>query len=258
MEPLKSRDKTTSPIEAAAVALLRSAERYQPPAGLKQRVRMRLLATPSEGGRSRRRPRAAALRPALIAVGVLIAAGASAMGGKWLLANLVDTSQSNQELQATSLARTDARGVSRSAARTPAASAPASPLASNDLSELGLAGTSENPAAHHEPTGSSDPTPARADTTSRAPAASEKGLVFDAMRALRREAQPERAARLLDEYLRRYPRGSLAEEALALAIEAHSALGDPRTKGLADRYLTSYPAGRFRPAALRARARFSP
>jgi outer membrane protein assembly factor BamD (BamD/ComL family) len=82
--------------------------------------------------------------------------------------------------------------------------------------------------------------------------------VFDAMRALRREGQPERAARLLDDYLRRYPKGSLSEEALALAIEAKSALGDPRARVFAERYLSNYPDGRFRSAALRARARFSP
>jgi hypothetical protein len=99
--------------------------------------------------------------------------------------------------------------------------------------------------------------PPRADAPGHPTAVTEKGLVFDAMRALRREGQPDRAARLLDEYLRRYPRGSLCEEALALAIEANSALGDPKAKSLADRYLTSYPEGRFRPAALRARARFA-
>jgi outer membrane protein assembly factor BamD (BamD/ComL family) len=87
---------------------------------------------------------------------------------------------------------------------------------------------------------------------------SEKVLVFDAMHALRREGHPEQAAKLLGEYLRRYPQGSLAEEALALSIEAFTSLGDPKAKNLADRYLVLYPNGRFRAAAERARARFAP
>jgi outer membrane protein assembly factor BamD (BamD/ComL family) len=82
-------------------------------------------------------------------------------------------------------------------------------------------------------------------------------LVFDAMRALRREGHPERAAKLLDEYLRRYPNGSLSEEALALSIEASTALSDPKAKMLAERYLARYPEGRFRAAAERAQAKFS-
>jgi outer membrane protein assembly factor BamD (BamD/ComL family) len=98
---------------------------------------------------------------------------------------------------------------------------------------------------------------ARSESLTRSSQPSEKVLVFDAMRALRREGHPERAAKLLDEYLRRYPSGSLAEEALALSIEASTALGDSKAKSLADRYLAHYPAGRFRAAAERARARFA-
>jgi outer membrane protein assembly factor BamD (BamD/ComL family) len=100
-------------------------------------------------------------------------------------------------------------------------------------------------------------TSTRLDSPARASPASEKVLVFDAMRALRREGHPEQAAKLLNDYLRRYPQGSLAEEALALSIEAFTALGDPKAKSLADRYLALYPAGRFRAAAERARARFT-
>jgi outer membrane protein assembly factor BamD (BamD/ComL family) len=83
-------------------------------------------------------------------------------------------------------------------------------------------------------------------------------LVFEAMRALRQEGQPDRAARSLDEYLRRHPDGELAEEALALSIEAATMRNDPRAKDIAARYLAKYPGGRFRSAAERARARFTP
>jgi hypothetical protein len=98
----------------------------------------------------------------------------------------------------------------------------------------------------------------RIETPVHVAQASEKVLVFDAMRALRREGHPERAASLLAQYLRRNPEGSLAEEALALSIEAAIVLGDPRGRSLADKYLARYPTGRFRSAAERARARFEP
>jgi outer membrane protein assembly factor BamD (BamD/ComL family) len=86
----------------------------------------------------------------------------------------------------------------------------------------------------------------------------EKELVFEAMREIRRDGHPDRAKTLLDEYLRRYPQGSLAEEALALAIEAATVLGEPRARNLADRYLSHYPNGRYRSAAEQARSRISP
>ena len=43
MQPLKLRTGPTFPNRADAIALLRSIERYQPPSGQKQRVRMRIL-----------------------------------------------------------------------------------------------------------------------------------------------------------------------------------------------------------------------
>ena len=46
-----------------------------------------------------------------------------------------------------------------------------------------------------------------------------------------------------------YPRGALTEEALAVAIEAGARRQDPRTGRLADRYLRTYPDGRFRRVA---------
>jgi hypothetical protein len=83
-------------------------------------------------------------------------------------------------------------------------------------------------------------------------------LVFGAMQALRREGKPERAAKLLEEYRRRYPKGVLGEEALALSVEAAVERGDPRAKALAESYLARYPNGQFRQAAERARALSAP
>ncbi len=77
----------------------------------------------------------------------------------------------------------------------------------------------------------------------------ETALLMAAVRALRREHDPTRAGVLLDSYLRGYPHGVLAEEALALAIEAASARGDARASALAHTYLQRYPQGRFQRAA---------
>jgi hypothetical protein len=85
----------------------------------------------------------------------------------------------------------------------------------------------------------------------------EVALVHSAFAALRREADARKALRLVDRYLRAHPEGKLAEEALALSIEALTALGDPRAVTRAARYLLSYPDGQFRDAAQRARARFA-
>lgn len=83
-------------------------------------------------------------------------------------------------------------------------------------------------------------------------------LVLDGMAALRRDHDGRRAEALLDEYLRRSPDGPLAEEAMALSIEAASAAHDDRARALAARYLAAYPHGRFREAAERAASRSGP
>jgi hypothetical protein len=88
----------------------------------------------------------------------------------------------------------------------------------------------------------------------RAAPTQEAIQIMTAVRALRQEHDPARAGALLDDYLRRYPRGALAEEALGLAIEAASARGDARAAALARSYLEHYPRGRFLRAA-RAAAR---
>jgi len=102
------------------------------------------------------------------------------------------------------------------------------------------------------------PAPAQPATHARrgrAPAVdAESSLLFDATRVLRGERDPARAGALLDAYFRRFPHGALAEEALALAIEAAEARGDARARVLARRYLERYPSGHFRERAERALA----
>jgi hypothetical protein len=79
--------------------------------------------------------------------------------------------------------------------------------------------------------------------------------VAEAVRALRKQGDPGRALQLLDRYLRSNPRGALAEDALALSIEAAAARKDPRASDYARRYLARYPRGRFRAMAERVLAR---
>ena len=69
------------------------------------------------------------------------------------------------------------------------------------------------------------------------------------MRALRVERNPVRARNLLSTYLAQHPSGTLAEEALAMTIEAAVAHGDADASTLAARYLKLYPKGPFQAVA---------
>jgi hypothetical protein len=124
-------------------------------------------------------------------------------------------------------------------ARAPARLAPGGRAA-------GTGGVAATPAAHDDPLQAMQPPAPGAgldDGTT---------LVADALRALRQEGKPALAARLLEDYLARHADGPLAEEALALSIEAHVKLGDARARTQAAAYLRRYPAGRFRETARQA------
>jgi len=72
-------------------------------------------------------------------------------------------------------------------------------------------------------------------------------LLVDAMLALRRARDFRRAGVLLEDYLAKYPRGTLREEAIALTVEAAAARTDlARRDYWANVYVKDYPAGRFR------------
>lgn len=105
------------------------------------------------------------------------------------------------------------------------------------------------PAVEPEPVPPEGAPPAARPPRQPAPAAESPARVVAAVRALRTEGQPARAERLALEYLRAYPRGALAEEALALAVEAAARAGDSRAVSLASSYLRRYPQGRFQRVA---------
>jgi hypothetical protein len=80
----------------------------------------------------------------------------------------------------------------------------------------------------------------------------DPSALVDAVRALRGDHDAKRAAHMLDAYLRDYPHGALAEEALVLEIEAAADLKSPRAAAFAQQYLRTYPDGRFRKTATQA------
>jgi hypothetical protein len=73
--------------------------------------------------------------------------------------------------------------------------------------------------------------------------ASDVARIHEAAKALRADGDPARALQLLESSEK--VAGPLAEEALALRIEAANASHDPRAKSLAQSYLSRYPAGRY-------------
>jgi hypothetical protein len=136
--------------------------------------------------------------------------------------------------------------------RAPTAAAPPAPMAAQAAAP---ATVPAKPAVIEAPEALApvpDPAAGEAKRTRPAGEDAETGLLFEATRALRRDRDPARAAALLDDYFRRYPRGALGEEALAVAIEAAMARNDARAPALARRYLARYPKGHFRNAAERA------
>lgn len=70
-------------------------------------------------------------------------------------------------------------------------------------------------------------------------------IVRSAVKALRRDGDAALAARLLEEAYAKSPHGALAEEVMALRVEAAEALGDARRRAYARQYLARYPAGRY-------------
>lgn len=237
IKPLRDAPDGADPLLLEAARLLCAVPPLTPSPLRKERVRAAL---------SRQRPKAAwqrapllgALRPAVAFLLLLVLmAAASAMIGRRLLRH-------------------------QSAPAPPAPPAPIvrAPMApSIPAPPAGLWRPAPPPAApppavpppkHARPARLAAPRP---EVPAAAPDNPEAALVLAAVKALRRDKDPERAGVLLDDYLRLYPRGALAEEALALAIEAAAARGDERAVELANEYLSRFPGGRFREVARRAR-----
>lgn len=79
----------------------------------------------------------------------------------------------------------------------------------------------------------------------------DPALLVEATHALRVNRDPELARALAKRYLDRQPKGALADEALALSIEAAIDQHDADAATLSARYLAQFPHGSFRALAER-------
>jgi hypothetical protein len=229
-ELTRLRDLEAAPgsTEAATAELVRAAMGGASPVGSKTRVRAALSARRAPG-------RAAWLRPVVV-VSLLLVAGAgarAARGPGWM-------TQTVRRLVEWVAPRSPVAPQPEARPPQARAEAPSAPPASAlpVAAELHAAPHIAHRAGHVSAAGGDDDEPT---------------LVAAAVRALRRDHEAAHAAALLDEYLRRWPNGALAEEAMALSIEASQAAGgDGRTRALAVRYLQRFPSGRFVETAQRA------
>lgn len=259
MERLRDMAARPGSPEDKARALLQARAPFTVPAPWKSRVRRALE-------RERARPVRPALRGVRLALaGVLLLAGfggALAAGGAgWLRALLAPAESPAPE-------RTSPRAVERRAGERlapPPAAGPGSeeearavppPLAEPEVPAVPLEPGRAPPVRPRvgrplaEQASAAPPAEsARAHKAAPSAESEDVALVAEAIRVLRELRDPERAAHLLQQYLDRYPRGALREDALALAIEAAARAPAERRRELARAYLSAYPNGRYRQLA---------
>jgi hypothetical protein len=213
------------------IELLQGAAPYEASPFAKRSMQSRLSRALAAGTR-----RGLAWRPALLGVAGLLLAASAAAAGYSLLA----PSEPKHEPAVPAPARVPAPSrvtAGGSVAPSPAPVEPA-PVVDEALAEPAPAAAPSAKRNGDKPRAGEDPS-----------------QVAEAVRALRKQGDSARAQALLDQYLRNNPRGALAEDALALSIEAAAARKDPRAADYARRYLARYPNGRFRAVAERALAR---
>jgi TolA-binding protein len=238
MERLKDGDFEPASLEAEASDLLRGSGAYGVPASLKRNVRVRLV----EAAPLRRRAplwlRAGLVAGVLGAVAIAMAAvghfAQKSAGGALSAKPLVRVGVGESRPGAVLGVAGNVPAPSSEEVSAPSPSPSPSPSAGASLVKRGAAD------AHVD---------TRRDSAHDSAPVSEASLVYETARALRNEGDPARAARVLEDYFKRYPHGALAEEAQALAIDIAVARGDARAKSLATRYLSSYPNGHFRAKA---------
>jgi hypothetical protein len=230
--------------ETWARDLLRVAAPYAAPAGRKQRVQLSLGHVPA-----RRAPllvRLAVAGLVLFGCGAIASAALGrATSGRWP-AWMAEAYERLVSSAAPRRAPVASAAPAAHAAATPSLEPP--PVAGPPAPAVALV-------APPAPRVARDPALAlRARRAAPAPLAAaasteDTSPVLEAMRALRLERNPVRARALLARYLERHPTGTLAEEALAISIEAAVAHRDPDATALAARYLRLYPLGPFRSLA---------
>jgi hypothetical protein len=224
--------------EAILIDAINASAPIEPTAFQQQRVLERVL----DRQRARHGGGARFLRP-VVALAILLVAGATAaatFGHGWLARGL--RSLGEQAPTAPTVPEAVPRRHLTAIAEPRAAIPSTAPVEAEPSPEPA-------PVAVHAPRLAARPHAIRSEDPS---------LVVEAIRALRTDRDPRRAAGLLAAYLRTYPHGALSEEALALSIEASADQHDPRAATFAEQYLREYPHGRFRRAAGQALERRQP
>jgi hypothetical protein len=233
------RDEAGSdPISERGIAILRGTESTTCAPELKRRVWASLQRTPGGSTVGLRPLGVKAIALGITTVAIAATAGA-AIGGRWMT-SLGDRSSTAALARASRPQHWRGTAARRIASASEAAESaqPLPPVAPAEppltiASQAGVrAGT---------------PAPSRKVAPSVQAGRTE---VLDALIALRRDHDAERAARLLDRYLATNRRGALREEALVLAIEAADARHDQvHAQVFARAYQVEFPAGRFVPFA---------
>ena len=213
------------PTLGALTALVASAERHQPSPFAKRHVQSRLTRALESGASTKRW----LVRPALLACAALFVAASAAAAGYTLLS--AKKSEPIAPVASVSPPVDTQRDAKRKIAHVAAAPAQL-PSEPTPVVEAPSAKRVDKPRAGEDPS-----------------------QVAEAVRALRKQGDAARAQALLDQYLKANPRGALAEDALALSIEAAAARKDPRAADYARRYLAKYPNGRFKTVAERVLSR---
>ena len=230
-ELLDERDEAT-PTCVRAIQLLQSMDDLRVPVGRKERLLLRL----GQGQASQQGRRFALLRPIVIGA-LLTGIGGGAMASVALT-----------EWPAW-MVRTYRNAVPRRWESVP--SPPAVPAR-----RIGLKSTANDPVpVESVPAAAAVPRLA-VEIRARRPMAEAPPhgaiLLVRATHALRIESNPMRARALARRYLDLQPHGTLADEALAICIEAAIDDGDPDIAALAATYLANFPHGPFRRLAERA------
>lgn len=248
MDRLKQQKDPVDPTERRAVALLNAVAPLSESRLRMRRVRLALDRAPR--GRL-----VAVLRPAVVA-GVLLG-GIATAGATWGVVQLVTATDETVAAPVTVTGRPATPAVHRT--RGPSqAKPPAAPVAVDvefDEARPAVDEEVKTPAVKRRPApqavvAASPGTAAEVATSTKAH--SDSILVHDAVKALRNGGDAAQAAELLKSYRAKNPQGVLAEEALALSIEAAVQNHDDNARQLARQYLAKYPNGRFVAAARRA------
>ena len=235
MDRLSEKRNAFDPAEEVLADLIRASEPVVVTPARKQRVLNRVLMRET----TRRRARSRLLRPVFV-LGVISLAGATAAATIGRRALIERRAQTNAR---------PVDPVALAARPRHVHPKPVVPAAVEETADQLLDEPEVTPAPSR-PTPRTLRRPAHVASRAHAARSSEDpSRVFDAIQSLRTDRDPARASRLLAEYLARYPHGALAEEAVALSIEAAAARHSPSAATFAERYLREYPRGRFRHTA---------